>query len=647
MKSATKKLLDLSVLLLYILATTIFPVSILAYEVDSANYKLTGVTTSGLGGISESSNYSLISNTGQISADPRNYSASYRINQGPSEAFRAAQVSIQCFETDTDGTTNCTSGPTELLSGGMVALCGGTGCYDRARFEIEPYTNPNDTLYTIQISTDNFSSDIKCINASTFHPQELSSCDINDFRTETFWEDEDFNILGLQADTTYYIRVSALHGDFTQSEYSQILSATTSIPYLFFDIDIATQQGGMITVPVIEDLVLHFDATTITGASENDPIPTWEDISDTGNDALQATSSRQPIYKESAFNNLPALEFDPTNITSLTASSPVSLGNQYTAFAAVYPYTQTGTGDFNTYGFTIMATTTRYALWLLLRQGETKHYAYSGSPATYGLTSGTNVPNNNGSVVAVNSTINTINGAKIYFNSNLELTHTPANNPWEGNFCIGDLRNGRNIGFDGLIGEILLYDTVLPDEKRALIEQYLGEKWLGWSPTSGNYAESSPPYSVSFSGDGRLIAGAGAVTAPTLIWIDLDSSSMGGSAIIQRGEYGGLYSPTTTETITSSNLDLDGFLAEGFGLQNYFINYESSPYLGTITATTNYSGSVNVVGEVLTDARKVYEASGPINDGRMGLYLKARAAEGRTPATDYSEFITFVSVPRY
>jgi hypothetical protein len=61
-----------------------------------------------LGGIFESTNYQLLSNTGQISADPRNYSASYRINQGPSEAFRAAQPSIQCFETDTDGTTNCT-----------------------------------------------------------------------------------------------------------------------------------------------------------------------------------------------------------------------------------------------------------------------------------------------------------------------------------------------------------------------------------------------------------------------------------------------------------------------------------------------------------------------------------------------------------
>lgn len=643
MKSAIKKMPYL-LLSLLILSS---PIMTLGYEIDSTNYKLTGVTTSGLGGIFESTNYQLLSNTGQISADPRNYSASYRINQGPSEAFRAAQPSIQCFETDTDGTTNCTSGPPELLSGGMVSLCGATGCYNKARFEINGYSNPQDTLYGIQISEDNFASDVRCISGSTFMPTSLSNCDINDFRTQEYWEEEDFNIKGLASNTQYYIRISALHGNFTQSDYSAISSATTSMGFVEFDIDIATEQGGMTTLPVVEGRVLHFDATTIEGLDEDDPVTTWEDISTSGKDATQGTSSRRPIYKESSFNGNPSLEFNPSNLTSLTATLPTVMGDEYTAFAAVYPYTQTGTGDFNTYGFSIMATTTRYALWLLLRQGEIKHYAYSGSTATYGLTSGANVPNNTGSIVTVDATINTINGGNIYLDSSLKLTHTPTNNPWEGTFCIGDLRNGRNIGFDGLIGEIIVYNEVLSTENRTLVEQYLGEKWLGWSPTSGNYAESSAPYSVSFNGGSRLVAGAGAVTAPSLIWLDLLSNAERGVAIINQGTNGGLYSPTTTEIILSGNLDLDGTLAEGFGLQNYYIDYESSTYLGTISATTNYSGSGNVVGEVLTDARKTYDATGPINAGRMGLYLKARAAEGRVPATDYSEFITFVPVPRY
>jgi hypothetical protein len=164
---------------------------------------------------------------------------------------------------------------------------------------------------------------------------------------------------------------------------------------------------------------------------------------------------------------------------------------------------------------------------------------------------------------------------------------------------------------------------------------------------SGYSAETSPPYSITFSGDNRLIPGAPAATASSLIWLDVESSSSGGVAIIQSGQYGGLYSPTTSEIILSTNMDLDPAGTEGFGLQNYYIDYESSPFLGEITAMINYSGIGNNVGEVSTEGRKIYDGNGPINTGRMALYLKARAGEGRTPATDYSEYINFVLVPRY
>jgi hypothetical protein len=400
MKSANILKIWLSLLPILFLST-----NVLANELDSTNFKMIGVSTSGGGGLMDSTNFKLISTAGQISADPRNYSTNYRINQDPSAIFTAAQPGVECFETDTDGTTDCTSGPAELLSGGMVAICGPGGCYDKARFEIQPYVNPEDTLYMVHISEDNFSSDIKCIDGSTFRPKDLPSCDINDFRTEEYWEDEDFNIKGLQPSTQYYIRISALHGDFTQSDFSTVADATTTAGLLYFDIDIATESG---------------------------------------------------------------------------------------------------------------------------------------------------------------------------------------------------------------------YDT-----------------------------ESASPYSISFSGSEQLVAGAAATTASSLVWLDVVSSSAGGVAIIQFGKYGGLYSPTTTETILSDSENLDDSGAEGFGLQSYYIDYESSGYLGEITSTTNYSGSGNVVGAVSTTANKIYDGDGPINDGRMGMYLKARAGVGRTAETDYTEEIYFILVPRY
>lgn len=402
MKSAN--IFKTGVLLITIIATSV--IYVFAEDLDSTNYKIVGAKTAAGGLLGDSTNYSVISSLGKISADPRNYSTNYRLYQDPSASFLAAQPIIQCFETDTDGTSACTSGPAELTSGGMVAICGTGGCYDKARFEISASSNPSDTLYGIEISTDNFSSDILYIDGSTFRPESYANHNINDFRVESDWETEVFNIQGLSANTKYYLRITALHGDFSQSDYSAILNSTTAPGSIFFDIDIAIASGT---------------------------------------------------------------------------------------------------------------------------------------------------------------------------------------------------------------------DT-----------------------------ETAPPYSVSFSSSSQLVAGAATTTATSLIWLDADSSSSGGISIVEFGKNGGLYSTTTTETIPSESENLDVTGAEGFGLQSFYIDYDdSSSYLGDLTSTTNYSGSINTVGAVSTSANKIYTGDGPIKDGRMGIYLKARASSVRTPALDYSEDIYFVLVPMY
>ena len=76
------------------------------------------------------------------------------------------------------------------------------GCYNRARFEIDQRSNPKDTLFGIEISTDNFANDIKCISGATFAPKS-ENCNINDFRTKEYWETPDFNIRNLDQSTTY------------------------------------------------------------------------------------------------------------------------------------------------------------------------------------------------------------------------------------------------------------------------------------------------------------------------------------------------------------------------------------------------------------------------------------------------------------
>jgi len=400
------KTANISRVILAFILTISMTSGVWATDLDSTNFTIVGATTSTGGGLvdSVSGDYSIMSSVGEISADPREYSTNYRLQQDPSSNFLAAQPSVQCFETTTDGYTNCTSGPSELLAGGMVAICGAGGCYNKARFEINPNSNPSDTLYAIAISTDNFTTDIKYIDGATFEPENSSNHNINDFRTETYWETEVFNIQGLLADTTYYMKITALSGDFTQSDYSITSNTTTGSGNLFFDIDIA--------------------------------------------------------------------------------------------------------------------------------------------------------------------------------------------------------------------------------------------------PTTGLTTETASPYTISFSGSDDLMAGAAATTAYSLIWLDIDSNSAGGVAVIQIGKYGGLYSATTTQTITSANANLDT-VSEGFGLQSYYVNNDTSSYLGNLTTESNYAGSINTVGIVSTSASKIYDGDGPIQNGRVAMYLKAKASSETTPSTDYSEEIYFILVPRY
>ncbi len=379
--------------------------SVFATDLDSGNYKVVGATTSAGGGLldSVSGSYSLMSNVGNISANPRNYSSNYRLQQDPSANFIAAQPGIQCFETTTSGSTSCLTGPAEL-SGGMVALCGTGGCYDKARFEIIANNNPSDTLYTIAISTDNFVNDVRYIDGATFRPEAVGNHDINDFRTKAYWEAEVFNIKALASNTLYTIQISAISGDFTQSDYSKTSSTTTGIGAIFFDIDIANSSG----------------------------------------------------------------------------------------------------------------TTT----------------------------------------------------------------------------------------------------------------------------------ESNSPYTITFSGAQNLVAGSAATKATSLVWLDIDSNSSGGVAVVAFGKNGGLRSTTTSQTIASTNADLDS-VSEGFGLQSFYVHNDTSGFLGNLTTTTNYAGSVDTVGAVTTTANKIYDGSGPIKNGRVGMYLIAKAGTNKTPATDYSEEIYFILVPRY
>lgn len=57
-------------------------------------------------------------------------------------------------------------------------------------------------------------------------------------------------------------------------------------------------------------LVLWLKAGRITGLVNNDPVASWSDLSASGTTFVQATGTKQPLYKTNAVNGKPSVLFD-------------------------------------------------------------------------------------------------------------------------------------------------------------------------------------------------------------------------------------------------------------------------------------------------------------------------------------------------
>jgi hypothetical protein len=111
--------------------------------------------------------------------------------------------------------------------------------YDRLKFVINQSGNPSDTTYALQISTtSDFSSNVSYIKSDNTLGSTLT---VSDYKTYANWGGASGGyVTGLVQNTTYYLRVKAERGYFTESEYGPSASATTSTPSLTFGIDSAT-----------------------------------------------------------------------------------------------------------------------------------------------------------------------------------------------------------------------------------------------------------------------------------------------------------------------------------------------------------------------------------------------------------------------
>lgn len=69
--------------------------------------------------------------------------------------------------------------------------------------------------------------------------------------------------------------------------------------------DVLPSSSGPATVPVTNGLLAHYDASALA-LTDGDPITTWPDETDNGNDLTGGS----PVYRDSQLNGLPAVDFD-------------------------------------------------------------------------------------------------------------------------------------------------------------------------------------------------------------------------------------------------------------------------------------------------------------------------------------------------
>lgn len=103
--------------------------------------------------------------------------------------------------------------------------------YNRLKLVLATGNNPSDSLFAIAISPDNFSSTTKYVQT------DLTLGNSPSWQTYVNWGSiSGINVIGLDPNTTYTVKVAAKQGKFTQTAYGPTAQAATIAPTLSFSL---------------------------------------------------------------------------------------------------------------------------------------------------------------------------------------------------------------------------------------------------------------------------------------------------------------------------------------------------------------------------------------------------------------------------
>jgi len=193
------------------------------------------------------------------------------------------------------------------------------------------------------------------------------------------------------------------------------------------------------------------DSTTFTYGTSN-KISQWDDKSGNGNNLSQPTSVYQPSYVNDAINNLPGIMFDGTD-DNLTTSF-VDINNS--TIIIVYKLSSIAPPFYLFDGINELE---RHALW------------------NFGMFSGSgsyNAPVWDLSPQIITASFNGANSVLYYGGVQIGPNNTGSN-------ILSGITLGARVGaieaLEGYIGEFIVYNRVLDNNERQIIERYLSKKW--------------------------------------------------------------------------------------------------------------------------------------------------------------------------
>jgi hypothetical protein len=279
------------------------------------------------------------------------------------------------------------------------------------------------------------------------------------------------------------------------------VSATTTVKAVAYD--------GT-TLSAITTSIVQIDSTTSTVPSSglkswykadngaivsSGSVTTWKDVSGSGSDASQSTSTAQPTYNSSAINGLPAVVF---NGTSDYLNMPAGFSN-FASGLSIFLVTKPTTWAYGQRVFAFGNTNTSGSNCLVLEEPTNTSLSFDQ------FDSGGNVASVvSNSAVTLGSyqlyeithdgtSTGTMYADAVQIAKNTAMYSTSSINP---NYNYLGCAIGVNGFFAGEVAEVLIYNRLLTNSERLGVEEYLSGRY-GFPPLPPSI---SPSYAAFASG---------------------------------------------------------------------------------------------------------------------------------------------------